>query len=146
MGEEKKQRKPMTLRRFLLQYVLPFAAGIVIVFVYAVLLDVFNSENTASDVFALLSNGSLIVGAVLAGVGLLVFSADQGTFDGIGFAFKGISRQFIPGAALLQHRESYQHYVERKHRTSSEFLHFVFVGLFFIAMSGLMLVFYYVFA
>ena len=61
-----------------------------------------------------LSDAFVIPGVLFMAFAGLVFVSDEGTFDGVGFAFKKALRVILPFIGLSD--ESYADYRERKHK------------------------------
>ena len=76
----------------LLQYGITSTFVLVIALIYCFSVGAFSG--TLQDAMKYLSNGFLIPGAVVAGVGLLLWVGKFGTFDGIGYAIDNTARRF----------------------------------------------------
>ena len=76
----------------LLQYGITSTFVLVIALIYCFSMGAFSG--TVQDAMKYLSNGFLIPGAVVAGVGLLLWVGKFGTFDGFKYAINGAARRF----------------------------------------------------
>lgn len=88
------------------------------------------------DVFRLLSDACIVPGAVIGGVGALVFAANGGAFDMLSYGILHIFDLFRPNAR----NEKYRNFVEYKQAKADRnrpFAHMLIVGVFFLILSAI---------
>lgn len=116
-----------------------YAVGIVLVggclFIYKIL-----DANTLQLVFTSLCNSFFAVGAILLFLGLAIWCGNHGAYIGLTYNFRKIFEKRKPEKAFQQ-RESYAQYRERKLSKQKAFMHFIIVGVSFIIISIVFLLF-----
>lgn len=122
------------MKRHLGQWIV-FLIGLVLL-----LINVFYQglPSAARDWYRVLSNAALVPGALLLGVGLLMWISDEGFFDGIRYS---ISTIFTHLRGTEKKYASYYAYSQRKRKKSGA-SSFLLPGLIFFLFSVLMLVLY----
>lgn len=88
------------------------------------------------------SDAFFIPGILLILSGLLVFVANEGSFNAIGYLMRSVVTKLVPGDRMKP--ETYGEYVERKREKKVTGYSFLFIsGLVSIAISTVFLVLYY---
>ena len=103
--------------------------------------DVLNQEST-KDVIELVVNGFFVPGVVIFGIGLLVVASNGGTFDMLIYGTK----KFIDLFRKPHNRritDTFYDYRKAREEHKGEFLYLVLVGLGFIVISLIVLIFWY---
>lgn len=101
--------------------------------------DLFGQTNPA-DIFHILCDAFFVVGVVMTGLGLLIFSSNEGTFDMMIYGVRSFMDMFRKNAS-----KKYPTFYDYKTSREDKKLKFGFMlicGLFFIALSLTMLYFY----
>ena len=75
------------------KYLITMAVGIAGVLYILWLRDFFNQTETAA-IFHILCDAFFVVGVVMACIGLLIFSSNEGTFDGLVYSVKSFFNLF----------------------------------------------------
>ena len=122
------------------KYLVTVIVGLVGV-VGILLLKDFFQLTVMSDVFRVLCDAFAVVGVVLACVGLLIFSTNEGTFDGLVYAMKSFADLFRK--ASEKKYDSYFDYKNQNAKRKGEFGYLLICSLLFIVISLVMLYFYY---
>ena len=101
--------------------------------------DIF-SQTEAVKIFHILTDAFFVVGVVMTSVGLLVFSSNEGTFDMLVYG----TRVFLDMFRKVKKNQFETFYDYRVSRESQKmpFGFIVICGLFFLAVSFVMLYFY----
>ena len=128
-------------RKTVLKYLTVFIVGAAI-FTAIVFSRGILSATETKEVLKIVCDGFAFAGLLLALGALLVIVANGGAFHGITFALKCAIGAMIPG-----HRrtgETYYDYKERKKADGKkDFGYILLVGLFYVALSLIVLYFYY---
>ena len=127
-----------TLKKYLITLLCGFAG----VFGILWMRDVFN-QTEMSAIFHILCDGFFVVGVVLACIGLLIFTSNEGVLDGMTYSVRSFLNLFRKTG--LKKYESYYDYKASKGERDTPFGFLVISGLFFIAVSLVMLYFYYLY-
>ncbi len=101
--------------------------------------DIF-SETEPQTIFHMLCDAFFAVGVVITGAGLLVFSANEGTFDALVYGVTSFLDMF-----RKERRMKYDTFFDYRHRKAEKKLSFGFIvlcGLFFLLVSFVMYYFY----
>lgn len=93
------------------------------------------------DRMGALSDAFLIPGAVLAGVGLLIFASNGGLFDMLAFGVLMIFNAFRRDLSKRRYKDFYE-YREAKKGKNRDMAFMLIVGLFYIAVSVVFLIIY----
>ncbi len=123
------------------KYLVCFCVGLSIVFiVFAIKGFAFGD---AKNSMHLLHDAFFSAGALLMLFAALLFVSGEGAFWGIGYAFRGLVKIFIP--TLRQNHETYAQYRERKTATAKGKGDgaLFFTGLFFVLISLIFLIIWY---
>lgn len=123
-----------------LKYII--TAGIGLIFFIFIILskDITNQEN-AKDVFHILSDAAFVPGILILGFGLLVVASNGGTFDMLAYGVIRFFDLFKSDVTKTKHRTFYD-YRMAKSENKSEFWYLVLVGLFYIGLAAIFLIFY----
>lgn len=120
-------------------YLITSALAIALFFITASILGLFSATGY-DKIIMIICDSFFIPGVILAGFGLLVVIANEGTFDMIFYGFKNLV-MFLPIRMRKEKRERYYEYVERKKKLREENkrnMWFIFVvGMVFIAFAGI---------
>ncbi len=118
------------------KYLITFAAGLVGV-LYILWLRGFFDQTEAAAIFHILCDAFFVVGVVITGIGLLIFTSNEGTFDGLTYSVKSFLNLFRKSSV-----KKYDTYYDYKAARAGQKVNFVFLlicGAFFIAVSLVML-------
>ncbi len=88
------------------------------------------------DVFRLLSDACIVPGALLGGVGVLVFATNEGFFDMLTYGIMHIFDLFRPNARNERYRDYYEYKKEKSGRDKKTTAHMLIVGLVFLFLSA----------
>lgn len=88
-----------------------------------------------SVLYQVLSDAFLVSGSLLAGVGLLVFAANRGTFHMLSYAVIRIFDLFRPNARNEKYRDYYEYKKAKMDSKSRPVAYLLLVGLGFLALS-----------
>ncbi len=100
--------------------------------------DIFAQTETAK-IFHILCDAFFVPGVLLVCIGLLIFSTNEGTFDGLTYAVKSFVNMFRK-SSLRKYDTYYDYKASRKNR-DTKFGYLIYCGLFLIAVSLVMLYF-----
>lgn len=92
----------------------------------------------AADVLRCFSDAAFVAGVVMLVAGGLMWTADQGVADGLGYGASLIFRK--RGRNFEENRESYSEYKERKHTKKIRVAEFIICGGVFIALALALLI------
>ena len=123
-----------------LKYVITICVGLAIA-ALIIFPSVFNQE-TASDVYKVLVNAFFVPGVLILGFGLLVVASNGGTFDMMVYGTK----KFIDLFRKPQYRKitnTFYDYRRTKQEHPGAAAQLVLVGIGFIVVSLILLIFYY---
>lgn len=118
------------------KYLITFAAGFAGVLYILWMKDFFNQTEMAT-IFHILCDAFFVVGVVITGIGLLIFTTNEGVFDGMVFAVKSFVNMFRRQA--VKKYESYYDYRAARADKKVTFGFMLICGVFFIAVSFVML-------
>ena len=124
-----------------IKYLICFCVGVgIILIVFAIKGFSFGD---AKNSMQLLHDAFFSAGALIMLFAALMFLSGEGAFWGIGYAFRGLARIFIP--SLRQNHETYAQYRERKAAKPKEKGDHAlfFTGLFFFLVSLIFLIIWY---
>ncbi len=88
------------------------------------------------DVFRLLSDACIVPGALIGGVGALVFASNGGAFDMLNYAVMHIFDLFRPNARNERYKNFFE-YKQAKADRHRPIAHMLIVGLFFLILSAI---------
>ncbi len=125
-----------------IKYIVTLVIGAFISLTCFGLLDLYNQTDTAI-IYRYLSDGFFVAGAVLAGLGLLTVASAGGTFDMLTYGIR-LSFVLFKRDISKEKRFARDFYEYRKMRQEKEhhFGYLLAVGLFYIALSVLFVIFY----
>ena len=123
------------------KYLITAAFGAVLAFIVLLIKDVFHLSQTV-DVMKALCDGFFVSGVVLVCVGGLVFVSNGGVFDMLAYGIRTFFESFKKNVTDRKYRTYYDYKESKKDRKTS-FSFLVIVGVVFIAVSMIFLVFYY---
>ena len=126
------------------RYFAATAAGGAICIAVLLAKNLFSSTDTVQTV-KILADAFTAAGLTLLVLGLLVCIVRQGTFLGMGYAFRSLIVALHGHEYRKEHRESYSEYVERKGKKETEFLFLIITGgVFMIPAVLFTILFFYV--
>ena len=96
--------------------------------------------NTTKELFGTLSDTFLIPGILLVGSGIFKFAGNHGFFDGLGYSKNLIRRLYSKD--MMDEKEDYYEYKEKKALKKSEFKPFILIGGILLLLSILCLIVY----
>ena len=97
--------------------------------------DIFD-QTSLSGIYHILSDAFLVAGTVLTAFGLLIFSNNEGSFDGLVFGVNSFLNVFRRNPK--EKYTSYRKYKESREGPKGEFGFLVICGLFFLAIAIVM--------
>lgn len=130
------------MKKTVIKYSVTALIGAVIVVAVGFLNSLYKSE-TATQVLSRLSDGFFIAGVVIAGIGGLILSYNEGIIDGLTygmhslFGFRSLKRDSTPK------KENFYEYRKRKHAKKVSVKHLFLVGLAYILIGVILFVVYY---
>ncbi len=127
-----------TLKKYLITFLCGFAGVLGILWMK----DVF-SQTEMSAIFHILCDSFFVVGVLMVCIGLLIFTCNEGALDGLSYGVKAFVNLFRKTG--LKKYDSYFDYKAARSEKKTPFGHLVISGLFFIAVSLVMLYFYYLY-
>ena len=122
-------------------YLRTVMAGALMCLVIAVLKGIFAS-GTVKEVIHVLSDSFFIAGFLIMGTGILIFSANEGTFHMLGYGVREAISVIRP-KRTLETRQTYYEYKQDKDKHKKPFLYLIVVGVAFIVVAGIFLAIYY---
>lgn len=93
--------------------------------------NILSAESVAQKI-KILADAFTIAGLVLILSGLFVWIMRQGTFNGMGFAFRSLFVALHDSEYRQSHKESYSEYKERKSKKDTPFLFLIITGVAFM--------------
>jgi hypothetical protein len=125
--------------RSLKRYLITIGAGILATFAIVCLKDIFTVTEVAK-IFHILTDAFFAVGVVMTGFGLLIYTSNEGVFDGLVYGVSTFLSMF-----KKDHKRKYETLFDYKESRADKKLGFGFLlisGLFFLAVSMIMLAIY----
>lgn len=123
------------------KYLITVAVGLVIAFLALLARNIFNLTATV-DFMKAFCDAFFVSGVVLVCVGGLVFVSNGGVFDMLAYGIRTFFESFKKNVTDRKYRTYYEYKESKKDRKTS-FSFLVIVGVVFIAVSMIFLVFYY---
>ena len=123
------------------KYIITFVVGLLIGLMVFVIKDAFDFKDTLK-IISVFIDATFVPGILMICFGLLIVSANGGTFDMLIFG----TRQFFNLFRKKFNREeaqSFYEYRKAKQDSKSDFLYLIIVGLFYLLLSGVFLIIYY---
>lgn len=121
------------------KYLITLLVGLAAVAMILLSKDFF-AQTEPVNIFHILCDAFFAVGVLLTGAGLLVFSANEGTFDMLVYGVKTFVGMFRKNSAKKY--DSFYDYRESRADRKLSFGFIVITGLIFLAVSFLMYYFY----
>ena len=121
------------------KYLITIAVGLIGAFGIAYSKDIF-SVTAPATLYHILCDSFFVMGVVLTGFGLLIFSTNEGTFDMLVYGIKSFMNMFKKNP-----EKKYEDFFDyRQSRADSKFSfgYMIICGLFFLAVSFVMLFLY----
>lgn len=121
------------------KYLITMAAGLLAVLLIILTKDIF-AQTDAKTIFHILCDAFFAVGVVMAGMGLLVFSTNEGVFDGLAFGVMSFINMFRKDVD-----KKYKNYFEYKESKGDRKISFGFLlvcGVVILAVSVIMYMLY----
>lgn len=121
------------------KYLITLLAGFALVALILISKDIFNQTGTAA-VLHILTDAFFVVGVLMTGAGLLVFSANEGSFDMLAYGISSFLDFFRKTS-----RKKYDTFFEYRESRVDKKVRFGFLlicGLFFLGVSLVLLWFY----
>lgn len=129
-------KKIITLLKYLIGSVVAFS----IFFLTIGLRNIYTTTDT-KQVFRFLSDGFFIPGILLIGLYLLIWFANLGSFDGIGYAMKHLVSMLIPFGQ--KKHETYSQYLESKKKVNGFGFLFI-IGASFLLIGIVFMILFFV--
>lgn len=126
-----------TLKKYLITSVL----ALLLTFLIALSRGVFEKEKTV-DVLHVLIDSTFVVSVLFTGFGLLIFSANEGTFDMIAYGMTSFLSLFKKDRENYLKYKTYVDYKEAKADNKHSFAHIVLVGLAIFVACLIFIAFY----
>ena len=126
-----------TFKRYLITSLL--AVGLC--FVIALLRDLFLKENL-KDILHVLIDSTFVVAVLFVGFGLLIFAANEGTFDMLAYGMTSFISLFKKDRESYLKYKTYVDYKEAKADKKNDFGYILVVGLIVLAISMVFVVWY----
>lgn len=123
------------------KYIITSVIGLVIAAIIALSKNIF-TQTDSTVVFHILCDAFFVPGVCITCFGLLVFSSNQGTFDMLIYGTKKFFSLFKKDLSKEKHKTFYE-YQQAQHEKKISFAYLLYVGLAFIAISMIFLMFYY---
>ena len=121
------------------KYLITLAFGLAIAMIVLISKDVF-SQTQAVKIFHILTDAFFVAGVVITSAGLLVFSSNEGTFDMLVY---GVGSFFDMFRKVSKKKyETFYDYRVAHEEKKIKFGFICIVGLFLLAISGIMYLFY----
>ena len=121
------------------KYLITIGVGLVAVFGIIWAKDIFAVSDTAK-LFHILTDAFFAVGVVIAGMGLLIFTSNEGVFDGLVYGVSCFLSMFKKDMKR-KHETLYDYKASREDKKVG-FGFMLICGLIFLAISMIMLAFY----
>ena len=123
----------------LTKYLITLSVGFLTAFLVVWFRGIF-SQTEPVQIFHILCDAFFVSGVLLSCAGLLVFSANEGTFDMIVYGMDSFFDMFRRKSTKKY--ATFYDYRESRADKKVSFGYIVFCGLFFLAVSGVMYLFY----
>lgn len=123
----------------LLYYLIPFTVCAVIVVVALAVQKSFSKSGLALLID--MCDAFFLSGALMTGVGLLVFVTNGGAFDMLAFGFVKLRDMFRRDPTKVKYRTFYD-YRQAKREKKRSFLHLLVIGIVFLVVAAILLIVY----
>lgn len=124
------------------KYLITITIGLVISFLIMLLKNIFNQDNV-KDVMHILCDSFFASGVFIAGYGLLVVASNGGTFDMFVYGISKFVNMFRKNMNKEKHKTYYEYKQAKAEKPKNEFWYLVLIGVGFILISLIFLIFYY---
>lgn len=121
------------------KYLITIGIGLLLVLCIVCMKDIFNVSE-AGKIFHILTDAFFAVGTVITGFGLLVFTSNEGVFDGLVFGVTSFFSMFKKDLKR-KYKNLYEYKADRQDKKLS-FGFMIISGLFFLAVSMIMFALY----
>lgn len=125
--------------RDLKKYLITLAVGFSLVALIGVSKDIF-AQTEAQKIFHILTDGFFAAGTFITAAGLLVWSSNEGTFDMLVYGVKSFVDMFRKNSEKKY--EDFFDYRQSRADSKLSFGYLIICGLFFLAVSFVMLYLY----
>ena len=116
------------------RYVIPSVIAVIVAVAICIKSNIFALE-TSAEVFTVLSNACAIPGFVMFGIGILIWVADEGLFNGISYGLKTVGRSLSARKGEKIKDEEFYEYNARQRAKNHEFKHLLIIGGVFVVLS-----------
>lgn len=123
-----------------LRYLITFLVGLVFAFVICLFKNIF-SQTSTNEIFKILVDAFFVPGVIILGFGLLVVATNGGTFDMLAYGAIMFASLFQKGTKR-KYKTFYDYHEAQKDRKYS-FAYLLIVGGILIAISLILLIFWY---
>ena len=135
------------MKKKIISYVIAFTAAIGIVLLVCGLRGILTEEKDKVYVIITLCDAFFVPAVLFLGIGALVWASDKGAFDGLRYSVSSLINLHKPVGKGLdwKEKESFQEYIERKHKKSEKKTknHFFIIGAIFLILAIILLIVYY---
>ncbi|MDD7092651.1 MAG: DUF3899 domain-containing protein [Eubacteriales bacterium] len=135
------------MKKKIISYVIAFTIAIGIFFLVCGLRGILTEEKDKVYVIITLCDAFFVPAVFFMGIGALVWASDEGAFDGLGYSVSSLINLHKPVGRGLdwKEKESFQKYVERKHKKSGKKTKNIFfiIGAIFLIVAIILLIVYY---
>lgn len=131
--------KENNTRAIILKYLIAFLAATGIFFLTISLRSIY-TETDLKQIYRFLSDGFTVPGLVFLMLGLLVWLANLGSFNGIGYVIKHLFSMLIPLSP--KKHQTYAQYLETRKKTGGYGFLFVIGGIFLLVGIIFLILFY----
>ena len=129
------------MSKTLKKYLITSTLALVLTFLITLSRGVFEKENIV-DVLHVLIDSTFVVSILFTGFGLLIFSANEGTFDMISYGMTSFLALFKKDRENYLKYKTYVDYKEAKADNKHSFAHIVLVGLAVFVVCLIFIAFY----
>ena len=130
-------------RKLLLKYSITVAVGAAVAAFLVWQHDLFGTDSIVRS-FHILSDAFVVPGVLLLMVGVLIWVANFGIFDMLGYAGSRVGMMFIPSYKKYDHQTYYDYKERRKDKRISGYSFILHVGLAFFAVGVVFLILYFI--
>lgn len=123
------------------KYLITSILALLLTFLIALSRGVFEKDNTV-DVLHVLIDATFVVSVLFTGFGLLIFSANEGTFDMIAYGMTSFIALFKKDRESFLKYKTFVDYKEAKADNKHSFAHIVLVGLAVFVACVIFMVYY----
>ena len=131
-----------TVKKKVLQYSITTGVCSVLVFLLLWARGIFKNP-TAVQLYQYLTDSFFIVGILVAMIGLLIFVSNGGVFDMLVYGIYRFITLFKKDHTNVKYNTFYDYRVAKAERPKASFLFLIIVGVVFLAVSMIFLIFWY---